>query len=1008
MRQLLVSILLCLSFFNSFSQKKCGADEYQQRLNQDLKNPLSEEQFEEWLYKQRLDRSRIKSNSASAEETVYTIPVVVHIIHKGESLGNSSNVPDEQVFSQIDVLNGDFRRTNADASETPTDFVDVAADIQIEFALAKRDPEGLPTTGIVRKEGALDDYSYSNDRQLKSESYWPAEDYLNIWVTDIDDSDQLIGYAQFPMNNLGGLDTEDQNISRLTDGVVIDYRFFGVGFNADDFSKGRTATHEIGHFLGLKHLWGTGGGCSNDDFCNDTPLQSSSTSPANCPDPGSVISCSSPDMFQNYMDFSADVCMNLFTICQKDRMRTVLESAPRRKSLLTSKALEDPIVVANDLGIRQVLSPLNGNCQNTIVPQIEVRNYGTNTITEFSVDLFIDDTLEESITQNTTLSELSTAVVSFASIPVSQSGSYAYRFEITTTNGGSDGNSENDSKALTVSFPEETILPYSEDFNNASEWHLSNSSGATPLWSHGNAPYEVIDDTGMVLSYFDTPTDKFGELDVLSSPVFDLSSLPSADLSFRYAYAPVAGLFSDVFTVVVSTDCGTTFPDENIIYQRFGSALATTDFTSQSFIPQGSSEWRDITINITEFVGNQYVVIGFIGHNGGGNNLYLDDFSLSSENTLNYDLAINSVENLSAVSCDDSLFPSVEIKNKGVETLTSFTFETILDGNSEAEQINNISVLPGKSYTHRPTLRDVGEGNHTAIFAVSNPNGELDQNEENDTQIVNFEINTAQLENPTQQYFENIALSDQWSIVRPDDTHNWQLTNAPSASLDNQAIFIDGFNISEIGIENWLVSPELDFTVSDEASLSFKLSYANVPNREDRLRILLSVNCGRSYEETIYDKRGADLAITQQSSTWTPTAEDDWKTEIIDLSQYSIWPNVRVAFVVTNQNGNNLFLDDIEFFTTADPYAVDIGEEKMRAYPNPTNDMVNLKFDLADQTDLELKLVNVMGKVVKECLYPGTLRQTYQIGTLNLENGLYLIHVQGNGVSFSRRLLIWN
>ena len=190
--------------------------------------------------------------------------------------------------------------------------------------------------------------------------------------------------------------------------------------------------------------------------------------------------------------------------------------------------------------------------------------------------------------------------------------------------------------------------------------------------------------------------------------------------------------------------------------------------------------------------------------------------------------------------------------------------------------------------------------------------------------------------------------------------------------------------------------------------MAFKVSYANVQGRNDRLKVLVSLNCGRSYEHVVYDKKGADLAVTQQSEEWTPTEAKDWKTETIDLSDYADWNQVRVAFVVDNQNGNNLYLDDIAFFTSAVPNLLNIENENLRIYPSPAKSTLNLKFDLTTKSDLDVRILDLMGKVVNTMSYPNTLNQTYQINNLNVENGIYLIQVTGPGIEFSRRVLIWN
>ncbi len=242
------------------------------------------------------------------------IPVVVHVVWKS----GSQNLSDAQIISQIDVLNEDFRRMNADANNTWPQ----AADSQIEFCLASVDPSGNPTSGIQRRK--TNKPSFQANDQMKFNSggglnAWPASDYLNMWVCNL--SGGLLGYAQFP----GG--------SASTDGVVIDYAYFGRGGSAQaPFDLGRTATHEVGHWLNLRHIWGDGG-CSVDDFVSDTPLSDG-------PNYGCAtghVSCSTTDMVENYMDYSDDACMNLFTSGQSSRMNALFSPGGARAGLVNSQ-----------------------------------------------------------------------------------------------------------------------------------------------------------------------------------------------------------------------------------------------------------------------------------------------------------------------------------------------------------------------------------------------------------------------------------------------------------------------------------------------------------------------------------------------------------------------------------------------------------------------------------------------------------------------------------------------
>jgi hypothetical protein len=282
---------------------------------------------------------------------ILTIPVVVHVIHQGEPIGSGRNLSDERIFSQIRILNEDFRRKPG----TPGFNTHPAgADTRIEFKLAQRTPDGQPTNGIVRIQGPQPTYSLADNNLLKNLSIWSADDYLNIWVCDL--VGNFLGYAQFP-TPFDSLPYSGQYENILPDGVVIDYQVFGDVPQGESgsfgrYNKGRTATHEIGHFLGLIHLWGDVQSGCGDDFCPDTPLQNNWTS--GCPQ--NRVSCGGPNMFRNYLDYTNDSCMNIFTNDQMNRMRVVLRNSPRRKSLTTSLGAEPPVSVkprlsSNDIKI---------------------------------------------------------------------------------------------------------------------------------------------------------------------------------------------------------------------------------------------------------------------------------------------------------------------------------------------------------------------------------------------------------------------------------------------------------------------------------------------------------------------------------------------------------------------------------------------------------------------------------------------------------------------------------
>ena len=276
-------------------------------------NRLLEEDPEFRVRQAELERRiniRLESG-APARQTITTVPVAVHVLYKTRE----EKITATQVQSQITALNKDYRATNPDKAKVPEVWQGLVTDARVRFSLAKKDPAGRPTTGILYVPTSQS--SFGDDDSVKAKATggsdgWPSDRYLNIWVCSLGGG--LLGYAQFP----GG--------PARTDGIVILNRTFGTkGTATAPFDLGRTATHEIGHWLNLRHVWGDTEDCSGTDFVADTPTQQH-------PNYGKPtfphVSCQNGlngDMFMNYMDYVDDDAMFMFTAQQVVRMQASLD-----------------------------------------------------------------------------------------------------------------------------------------------------------------------------------------------------------------------------------------------------------------------------------------------------------------------------------------------------------------------------------------------------------------------------------------------------------------------------------------------------------------------------------------------------------------------------------------------------------------------------------------------------------------------------------------------------------
>ncbi|MBK5278189.1 MAG: zinc metalloprotease, partial [Bacteroidia bacterium] len=581
MRKIVFILLILAGSVNLFAQERCASVAYKKMSSGKSEN---DKQFEEWIQKKLGPRI----NNFSLEKT-YTshsvIPVVVHVIHNGEPIGTGTNISDAQINSQINVLNKDYQRLNADANQTPAEFQSVAGMLNVQFVLAKQDPEGLATSGIVRVKGTKAGWAMANDTELKSLSYWNADDYLNIWVTNIDDPSGFVGYAKFPISSLPNLSNSPNNA--LTDGVVIHYDAFGSSddgaFNLDPkFNKGRTATHEVGHFFGLYHIWGDdNGACTGTDYVDDTPNQGNNYNGL-CP-VHPKISCTSNDMFQNFMDYTNDACMNIFTAGQVGRMTTVLQNSPRRVTLPSSKGASAPIVVSLDLGIKSIFSPGTTACPGFNIPTLKIRNYGSSQITSTKVQVKLSAVIKETKDFVLNLSNLDEATISFNALTLTAGSTDQISFEIIQVNGQIDQNIDNNISSQIFATSQVAALPLLETFTIATSngapngWSIQNPDGLT-TWQNASVPIDGESNKAMYINLLDYEEE--GAVDRLITPNMDFSSLTNALLKFDRAYAQFPGVTTDILRVLISTDCGANINDAIEIFNKSGSALATSASTT--------------------------------------------------------------------------------------------------------------------------------------------------------------------------------------------------------------------------------------------------------------------------------------------------------------------------------------------------------------------------------------------------------------------------------------------
>ena len=483
---------------------RCASSEYEEYLQQNNPKRFTDDQFENWLRPLVEQQKQLQLTSSQTGGIIY-IPVVVHVIHNGDAYGVNENITDAQVQSQITVMNQDYRKILGTPGYNTNP---VGADTQIEFVLAKVDPNGNPTNGIDRVNLCAASWSTTDiDGTVKPSTVWDATQYMNMWSVNFTDA-TLLGYAQFPdASGLGGLNASGGLAS--TDGVVANFSTFGSsaltsGNFAAPYDRGRTMTHEVGHFLGLRHIWGDNTSCtvnatdSNKDYCPDTPAAKSANF-------GCVVGTNTctvapgNDMIENYMDYTDDTCMSVFTNDQKTRITTIMNNAPRRSTLRTSvKDVAIPLF-ANDAEIKIENACAGGTTPTCTVPNpvlpnkiVSLYNRGTATLTAATISYNMDGGTNYTNNWTGSLAPNEFAYVTLNNTNVNGTLSAS----ITNVNGGADARATNNTATKSFSGGAATSLANftyttfnftltGDNYASETSWNLKNSAGTT-LYSGGS------------------------------------------------------------------------------------------------------------------------------------------------------------------------------------------------------------------------------------------------------------------------------------------------------------------------------------------------------------------------------------------------------------------------------------------------------------------------------------------------------------------------------------------
>jgi hypothetical protein len=660
-----------------------------------------------------------------------------------------------------------------------------------------------------------------------------------------------------------------------------------------------------------------------------------------------------------------------------------------------------------DASLSDIIEP-NGSapyCNVPINPKVTIRNVGKDTLKSIKVGLILDGINVGVISINNLSIPIYNSQDADINFPLNPSpGNHileAYTFE---PNGVADQRISNDTSFVSFTVLLTLTLPDFEGFDTdpfppAGGWTISNPDNdttwaQTTLASKSGAGSMVLD----AYDYIDLP----GAVDILKSPRISLDGVDSININFDVAYAEYAKGDKDSLQIVYSTDCGTTWLPTS--YRKGGAGLVTNGgaLVPTFFIPT-SSQWRNENVSISTCnLNSSSILIGVKGINGYGNNIYVDNLSISEVNIKQANAAVLSVNEPSVSLCTTDFTPEVTIANYGFDTLKSLKINYQVDNGtlSTFDFTGSISRCSTQIVTLNPVTSV--SGNHILTVYSTEPNGIADQLTGNDTARKGVTISPI-VDAPLFEGFETTTFPpDNWGIQNPDGSLTWEKTTAV-AKTGTGALVIKNYDYPTANTADQFLSPVIKYNeAADSFFVSFDYAYSqgvqypgstNLPL--DTLDVQITQDCGKTFT-TIWKKWGADLQTIGDPNLATGTKfipkSNQWKNINIYLNPAIGTNNFQVYFVAKSNKQNNLYLDNINIYTKILPKR--LKNQGYLIYPSPFKNTFIVRNYQVPTTLQSIGVFNSVGQLVWSKELNGTGNTEMTVDLSNLAAGVYIIKLK--------------